>query len=81
LNQNRQIKQTPKEGGVAVSSTGLIRGIARIDSEGRIAIPKNILTAAELRGKDVVELRLVRSGKAMKLTISKSIAVSSDKQK
>jgi bifunctional DNA-binding transcriptional regulator/antitoxin component of YhaV-PrlF toxin-antitoxin module len=66
----------PKEGGMAVSSTGLIRGIARVDSEGRIPIPKNILTAAELREEDAVELRLARSGRAMKLMISKSVAVS-----
>jgi bifunctional DNA-binding transcriptional regulator/antitoxin component of YhaV-PrlF toxin-antitoxin module len=64
-----------------VFPTGLIRGIAKIDSEGKIPIPKNILAVAELRGKDVVKLRLARSGRAMKLTISKSIAVSSDKQK
>ena len=65
-----------------MSSTGLIRGIARVDSEGRIPLPKNILTAAELREEDVVELRLARSGRAMKLTISKSVAVGGrDKQK
>jgi bifunctional DNA-binding transcriptional regulator/antitoxin component of YhaV-PrlF toxin-antitoxin module len=60
-----------KEGGAAMSATGLIRGIARVDSEGKILIPKNILTAAELRERDIVELRLTRSGKTRKLTISK----------
>lgn len=54
-----------------MSATGLIRGIARIDSEGKILIPKNILTAAKLREEDVVEFRLARSGKERKLTISK----------
>jgi len=49
----------------------LVKGIARIDSGGRIAIPKNMLTAMGLKEKDIVELKIVGSSKTKKITVSK----------
>lgn len=49
----------------------LIRTLVRIDSEGRIAFPKNIRMALGLKEQDMVELRVVGSGKANKVMMSK----------
>lgn len=51
--------------------SSLIRGFSRLDSEGKIALPKNILIAMDLKEKDIVELKIVTTGKAKKVTISK----------
>lgn len=51
--------------------SGLVRGFAQLDSEGKIEIPRNILVAMGLKEKESVELKIVGSGKAKKVTISK----------
>lgn len=37
----------------------LIRTLARVDSEGKIALPRNIRIALGLKEQDVLELRVV----------------------
>jgi len=56
-----------------MSAGSLIRVVAQVDSEGRIALPRNILIAMDMKEKDIVELRVIRSGKANKVTISKRL--------
>ena len=56
-----------------MSAGSLIRAFAQVDSEGRIALPRNILIAMDMKEKDIVELRVIRSGKANKVTISKRL--------
>ena len=51
-------------------TSGLVRGFARVDSEGKIEIPRNLLIAMGLKEEDLVELKLAGSG-AKKITISK----------
>ena len=38
---------------------GLMRGIARVDSKGKIVIPINILKAMNLKEENAIELRIV----------------------
>lgn len=52
-------------------TSSLIRGFAKVDSEGKIVIPRNILLAMDLKEKDTVELKIVGASKAKKVTISK----------
>lgn len=56
-----------------MSAGSLIRVVAQVDSEGRIALPRNILIAMDMKEKDIVELRVIRSVKANKVTISKRL--------
>lgn len=50
----------------------LIRALSVLDSDGKLMLPRNILTAMNLKEKDVVELKLVGSSiKTKKMVISK----------
>lgn len=52
-------------------ASSLIRGFAKVDSEGKIALPKNLRIAMGLKDKDLVELKLTGASKAKKIIISK----------
>lgn len=52
-------------------TSGLVRGFARVDSGGKIEIPRNLLIAMGLKAEDLVELKIVASSDAKKITISK----------
>jgi len=54
-----------------MNASNLIRGFARVDSEGKIAIPRNLRIAMGLKEQDLVELKLSGASKAKKATISK----------
>ena len=51
--------------------TSSLRGIARVDSGGKIEIPKNILKVMDLKEKGIVELKIVGSGRAARIIMSK----------
>jgi bifunctional DNA-binding transcriptional regulator/antitoxin component of YhaV-PrlF toxin-antitoxin module len=51
--------------------TSSLRGIARVDSGGKIEIPKNILKVMDLKEKDIVELKIVGSGRTARIIMSK----------
>jgi len=52
-------------------TNGLIRAVAQVDSAGKIILPKNILRAMDLKEKDVLELKVVRSSKVSRIIMSK----------
>lgn len=52
-------------------TSSLIRGFAEVDSEGKIALPRNLRIAMDLNEKDLVELKLAGASKAKKIVISK----------
>jgi bifunctional DNA-binding transcriptional regulator/antitoxin component of YhaV-PrlF toxin-antitoxin module len=52
-------------------TSSLLKGIARVDSDGKIEIPKNMLGAMDLKEKSIVELKIIRSGKTTKIMVSK----------
>ncbi len=52
-------------------TSSLIRGFAKVDSEGKIALPRNLRVAMDLKEKDLVELKLAGASKAKKIVISK----------
>ena len=52
-------------------TSSLIRGFAKVDSEGKIALPKNLRIAMDLNEKDLVELKLAGASKAKEIVISK----------
>jgi len=52
-------------------TSSLVRGFAEVDSEGKIALPRNVLTAMGLKEKDAVELKITCVGKARKIVVSK----------
>lgn len=47
----------------------LIRGFSKVDSEGRIIIPKNIRRGAELHDGQLVEIKLQGPGLSHFITI------------
>ena len=49
----------------------LVRRFARVDSAGRITLPRDMMEAMELKEEDVVDARILGSGKAKKMIISK----------
>ena len=55
---------------ISTRTVGLMRGIAKVDSDGKIVIPVNILKAMNLKKENVIELRFV-GGKEKKLVLSK----------
>jgi len=57
--------------GEAMNASNLIRGFARVDSEGKIALPRNLRIAMGLKEKDLVELKLSGASKAKKVIMSK----------
>jgi bifunctional DNA-binding transcriptional regulator/antitoxin component of YhaV-PrlF toxin-antitoxin module len=52
-------------------TSSLLRGIAKVDSGGKIEIPRNILKAMDLKGESIVELKIAGSGRTMKIIMSK----------
>jgi len=52
-------------------TSSLIRGFAKVDSEGKIALPRNMRIAMGLKEKDTVELKLAGASKAKKIVVSK----------
>lgn len=60
-----------ERGGETMLTSSLIRAFAYVDSKGKIALPRNLLLALDLKEKDAVELKLVGTGKAKKATLSK----------
>jgi len=52
-------------------TSSLIRGFARVDSDGKIELPQNLRRAMGLNEKDLVELKLTGASRAKKITISK----------
>jgi bifunctional DNA-binding transcriptional regulator/antitoxin component of YhaV-PrlF toxin-antitoxin module len=49
----------------------LVRTFARLDAEGKIKLPRNILVALGLKEHDVVELKVTGPGKAQQVIVSK----------
>ena len=60
-----------ERGSTSMRTSSLIRGLAQVDSEGKIALPRNILMATDLKEKDAVELKIIGASKARKIVISK----------
>jgi len=56
---------------MSMRTSSLIRGFAQVDSEGKIALPRNILMATGLKEKDAVESKITGPSKARKIVISK----------
>lgn len=52
-------------------TSNLLKGIAMVDPGGKIEIPRNILKAMKLEEKNIVELKVTRSGSATKIIVSK----------
>ncbi|MBT9140868.1 MAG: hypothetical protein DDT30_01452 [Dehalococcoidia bacterium] len=48
----------------------LVRAFSKVDEQGKIAIPANILTQAKLKPGQVVEIKLTGAGKAKTLVVS-----------
>lgn len=48
----------------------LMRAFARVDAEGRIAIPNHIRRVARLKEKQLVELKVVGASKKKNLLVS-----------
>jgi len=48
----------------------LVRAFSKVDEQGRIPIPANILTQAKLKSGQLVEIKLTGAGKAKNLIIS-----------
>ena len=61
----------PVERNSAMQIPNLVRRFARVDSEGRITLPRDMMEAMELKEEDVVDARILGSGKAKKMIISK----------
>jgi len=51
----------------------LVRTFVRLDAEGKIKLPRNILVALGLQEQDVVELKVMGPGKAQRVIVSKRI--------
>ncbi len=51
-------------------TTSPMRGIAKVDSNGKISVPDNILRAMNLEKENLIELRFI-GGKGKKLVLSK----------
>lgn len=49
----------------------LVKGLVRVDREGKIGLPRSVRVAMDLKEKDVVELKLMGSGRLQKLVLSK----------
>lgn len=47
----------------------LMRSFSKIDQEGRVAIPKNIRTEAELKEGQLVEIKMLGTPSAQYITI------------
>ena len=59
-----------ERGGMTIPTSGLIEGFAQVDSEGRIALPRNTLIATDLEERDTVELKIAGTSRAKKTMIS-----------
>ena len=56
---------------MTMRTSSLVRGFAHVDSEGKIALPRNILIATDLKERDTVELKIAGTSKAKKIMVSK----------
>jgi len=52
-------------------TSGLLKGIVKVDSDGKIEIPKNMLGMMDLKEKSIVELKIIRSGRTARIMVSK----------
>jgi len=60
-----------KERDKTMLTSSLVRGFANVDSVGKIALPRNILIAMDLKEKDIVELKITGPSKARRIVVSK----------
>jgi len=52
-------------------TSSLLKGIAKVTPDGKIEIPRNILKVMGLNENNIVELKVVRSGKSTQIIVSK----------